>query len=71
MIQRSWLGPGAQAVQLSEETTKQGAGRGTVEEGVCEHRGTSLAQGEEDVGQQVVRKQEMMTSLPQETVTQR
>lgn len=40
-----------------------------VEEGVCEHRGTSLAQGEENAGQQVVRKQEVTTSLPQESVT--
>lgn len=62
-----WLGLGAQASRLLEETTR-GAGRGAVE-GVCEHRGASLAQGEENVGQQVVRKQEMMTSLPQETVT--
>lgn len=68
MIQRLWLGLGAQASQLLEETTR-GAGRGAVEEGVCERRGTGLAQAEEKVGQQVVRKQEMMTSLPQENVT--
>lgn len=37
--------------------------------GVCEHRGTSLAPAEENVGQQVVMKQEMVTLLPQENVT--
>lgn len=67
MMQKLWLGLGAQASQLLEEI--RGAGRGAVEEGVCEHRGVSLAQEEENVGQQVVRKQEMMTSLPQENAT--
>lgn len=67
MMQRLWLGLGDQESQLLETT--RGARRGTVEEGVCEHRGTSLAQGQENVGQQAVRKQEMMTSLLQENVT--